>query len=77
MDFISFLSVAIGEDNPGTVRLASLSGSGSEKSSSPQLRYFSVPAPAPRAYEPSRGNRSIRDKKPYNILFIACAIQIR
>ena len=37
-------------------------------------RYFSAPAPAPRAYESSRGNRPVRNIKPHNILFIACAI---
>ena len=59
-----------GKDNPGPVGRASLSGSGAEKSSSPGLRYFSAPAPAPRAYESSRGNRPVRDIKPHNILFI-------
>ena len=68
------LSVAIGKDKPGPVGQASLSGFGAEKSSSPGLRYFSVPAPSPRAYESSRGNRPVRDIKPHNILFIACAI---
>ena len=68
------LSVAIGKDKPGPVGRASLSGFGTEKSSSPGLRYFSVPAPSPRAYESSRGNRPVRDIKPHNILFIACAI---
>ena len=72
---LPILSVAIGKDNPGPVGRASLSGSGTEKSSSPGLRYFSAPAPAPRAYESSRGNRSVRDIKPHNILFIACAIK--
>ena len=65
----------IGKDKPGAVGRASLSGSGTEKSSSPGLRYFSAPAPAPRAYESSRGNRPVRDIKPHNILFIACAIK--
>ena len=68
------LPVAVGKDKPGPGRLASLSGSGKEKSSSPALRSFSFPAPAPRAYEPSRGNRSVRDRKPHNLLFIACTI---
>jgi len=54
-------SVAFGKDNPGPVGCASLSGSGTEKSSSPGLRYFSAPAPAPRAYDSSRGNRPVRD----------------
>lgn len=37
---ILFLSVAVGEDKPGTVRLASLSGSGTEKSSSQSCGIF-------------------------------------
>ena len=68
-------SVAFGKDKPGTVGRASLFASGAEKSSSPELRYFSAPASSPRAYESSRGNRPVRDIKPHNILFIACAIK--
>ena len=41
------------------------------------LRYFSAPAPVSRAYESSRGSRPVRDIKPHNILFIACAITNR
>lgn len=63
-----------GKDNPGAVGRASLSGSGT-KIILAGAAVFSVPAPAPRAYESSRGNRSVRDIKPHNILFIACAIK--
>ncbi|OKZ36905.1 MAG: hypothetical protein BHV68_13325 [Bacteroidales bacterium 43_8] len=80
------MSVAPGKIIPGRSAVPPSPAPGRKNHPRRELRYFSVPAPAPRAYESSRGpaprayessrgNRSVRDIKPHNILFIACAIK--
>ena len=72
---LPILPVAPGKIIPGRSARPPSPAPGRKNHPRRELRYFSVPAPAPRAYESSRGNRSVRDIKPHNILFIACAIK--
>ena len=63
---LPILPVAPGKIIPGRSAVPPSPAPGRKNHPRRELRYFSVPAPAPRAYESSRGNRSVRDRPSKN-----------
>ena len=58
---LPILPVAPGKIIPGRSARPPSPAPGRKNHPRRELRYFSVPAPAPRAYDSSRGNRPVRD----------------